>query len=66
MYCIRVPVTYKDKGYTHILTDPSPVHDFESAVMREIIMTMIPNPTQITAGSLVRLCQGSLLSTSLT
>ena len=64
MYCIHVPLYIV--GYTHILTDPSFVHDFESAVRREIAMTMMPNPTQITAGSLVLLYQGSLLSTSLT
>ena len=60
MYC-----QYSCTAYTHILTDPSFVHDFESAIKREMAMTRMPNPTQSTAGSLVRLYQGSDLSTSL-
>lgn len=51
--------------YMHILGDPSGVHDFASAIISEMTMTITPNVAQITAGSLAEPYHGSFLSMSL-
>jgi hypothetical protein len=51
--------------YEQILGPPAGDHVFPSARQSEVTITMTPKAAQMNAGSLVRLCQGVLLSISL-